>query len=412
MDVCGVAQGSGAGTLCRGVPRQRRRRPHPADALRRRSEGARRRLARPSQAAAGSDRCAAGAGRWDGTASRGGFPGDAATRGRAAAADRAVLRPGRLDRAVGAGSTPKTWAQVIRAYQDAAPRLVERWEGHRRQVHGRWRARLFRLAAGARGRGRAGGAGGARDRRGGGGAGGAGGAPLAARVGIATGLVMVGELIGEGAAQEQTVVGETPNLAARLQALAEPGQRGDQPGDPPAGRRAVRADRSRPATAEGLRRASHGLAGRGRRSRRRPLRGAAMAQHLTPLVGREHELGILLRALDLGQGRRRPGGAARRASPGSASRAWCGRCASALAGEPHIRRSATSARPITPTARCYPVIEPAGAGGAASSATTRRRTQLAKLEALLARGDAAGWTRWCRCSRRCSACRPGSAIRP
>ena len=43
------------------------------------------------------------------------------------------------------------------------------------------------------------------------------------RVGIATGLVVVGDLIGEGSAQEQSVVGETPNLAARLQALAEPG---------------------------------------------------------------------------------------------------------------------------------------------------------------------------------------------
>src|ERR1700758_2316437 len=45
---------------------------------------------------------------------------------------------------------------------------------------------------------------------------------LQARVGIATGLVVVGDLIGEGSAQEQLVVGETPNLAARLQALAEP----------------------------------------------------------------------------------------------------------------------------------------------------------------------------------------------
>ena len=45
---------------------------------------------------------------------------------------------------------------------------------------------------------------------------------LQARVGIATGLVVVGDLIGHGAAQEQSVVGETPNLAARLQALAEP----------------------------------------------------------------------------------------------------------------------------------------------------------------------------------------------
>jgi class 3 adenylate cyclase/tetratricopeptide (TPR) repeat protein len=46
--------------------------------------------------------------------------------------------------------------------------------------------------------------------------------PLQVRIGIATGLVVVGDLIGAGAAQEQAVVGETPNLAARLQALAEP----------------------------------------------------------------------------------------------------------------------------------------------------------------------------------------------
>jgi class 3 adenylate cyclase len=45
---------------------------------------------------------------------------------------------------------------------------------------------------------------------------------LQARVGIATGLVVVGDVIGAGPAQEQSVVGETPNLAARLQALAEP----------------------------------------------------------------------------------------------------------------------------------------------------------------------------------------------
>jgi class 3 adenylate cyclase len=48
------------------------------------------------------------------------------------------------------------------------------------------------------------------------------GEPLAARVGIATGLVIVGDLVGAGAAQERAVVGETPNLAARLQAVAEP----------------------------------------------------------------------------------------------------------------------------------------------------------------------------------------------
>jgi class 3 adenylate cyclase/predicted ATPase len=50
------------------------------------------------------------------------------------------------------------------------------------------------------------------------------GEALGARIGIATGLVVVGDLVGKGAAQEQAVVGETPNLAARLQALAAPGQ--------------------------------------------------------------------------------------------------------------------------------------------------------------------------------------------
>jgi class 3 adenylate cyclase/predicted ATPase len=47
-------------------------------------------------------------------------------------------------------------------------------------------------------------------------------APLQTRVGIATGLVVVGDLIGSGASQEQAIVGETPNLAARLQGIAVP----------------------------------------------------------------------------------------------------------------------------------------------------------------------------------------------
>jgi class 3 adenylate cyclase/predicted ATPase len=47
-------------------------------------------------------------------------------------------------------------------------------------------------------------------------------APLRTRVGIATGLVVVGDLIGSGASQEQAIVGETPNLAARLQGVAGP----------------------------------------------------------------------------------------------------------------------------------------------------------------------------------------------
>ena len=47
-------------------------------------------------------------------------------------------------------------------------------------------------------------------------------APLQTRVGIATGLVVVGDLVGSGEAQERSIVGETPNLAARLQGIAAP----------------------------------------------------------------------------------------------------------------------------------------------------------------------------------------------
>ena len=48
------------------------------------------------------------------------------------------------------------------------------------------------------------------------------GSPLQVRVGIATGLVVVGDLIGSGEGQERGIVGETPNIAARLQGIAEP----------------------------------------------------------------------------------------------------------------------------------------------------------------------------------------------
>src|SRR3954464_3078988 len=51
-----------------------------------------------------------------------------------------------------------------------------------------------------------------------------GGEPLQVRIGIATGLVVIGEPIGAGDSRQQTAVGETPNRAARLQSLAGPGQ--------------------------------------------------------------------------------------------------------------------------------------------------------------------------------------------
>jgi len=120
-----------------------------------------------------------------------------------------------------------------------------------------------------------------------------GGEPLAARVGIATGLVMVGELIGEGAAQEQAVVGETPNLAARLQALAAPGSVVISQ----ATRRLIGglfelADLG-PQRLKGFAEplAAFRVEGEGGAEGRFE---ALHGEHLTPVVGREHELGILL----------------------------------------------------------------------------------------------------------------------
>ena len=115
---------------------------------------------------------------------------------------------------------------------------------------------------------------------------------LAARVGIATGLVVVGDLVGTDEARERTVIGETPNLAARLQGVAAPGQvvvadgtrrlvgglfevqdLGEQSlkgfGEPVRVHRVIR-----PGVAEGRFEALHGAS-------------------LAPMVGREQEIAVL-----------------------------------------------------------------------------------------------------------------------
>jgi len=118
---------------------------------------------------------------------------------------------------------PEDMGQVIRAYQDCCAQVVRRWDGHIAKYLGDGVLTYFgypkaheddaeravraglelvqavgKLATAA-------------------------GGVLAVRVGIATGPVVVGDLIGDDEARERAVVGETPNLAARLQALAEPG---------------------------------------------------------------------------------------------------------------------------------------------------------------------------------------------
>ncbi|NCF82294.1 MAG: AAA family ATPase [Proteobacteria bacterium] len=116
---------------------------------------------------------------------------------------------------------------------------------------------------------------------------------LSIRIGIATGPVVVGDLIGEGASRENAVVGETPNVAARLQALAEPGSVIIAPGTYAlTGRQFEYQDAG-----------THGIKGIAEPVRtwrvigRSAARSRFEALHrsmLTPLIGREHEIALLL----------------------------------------------------------------------------------------------------------------------
>uniref|UniRef100_UPI003F9BDF99 AAA family ATPase n=1 Tax=Roseiarcus sp. TaxID=1969460 RepID=UPI003F9BDF99 len=118
------------------------------------------------------------------------------------------------------------------------------------------------------------------------------GAPLHARVGVATGNVVVGDLLGSGEAQERGVVGDTPNLAARLQGIAEPdGVVIDEGTRELLGNLFELQDLG---TREGDRETRAGLGGAGREPGRQPLE-ALHGTALTPLVGREEECELLLR---------------------------------------------------------------------------------------------------------------------
>jgi class 3 adenylate cyclase/pimeloyl-ACP methyl ester carboxylesterase len=190
---------------------------------------------------------------------------------------------------------PEDARAAIRAYQDGCAEVIGRWQGHiakylgdgvlayfgwpRAQEDAAERAvraglELVASVAGLE----------------------AGGAPLAARVGIASGLVVVGDLMGEGAAREEAVVGETPNLAARLQALAEPGTVVIAPATRRLLGGLIALDDLGEHRLKGFAqpvRAWRALGGNSTRSRFEALRGG----RLSPLVGREQELELLGEAL-------------------------------------------------------------------------------------------------------------------
>jgi len=124
------------------------------------------------------------------------------------------------------------------------------------------------------------------------------GTPLASRIGIATGIVIVGDMVGSGATQEAAVVGETPNLAARLQAVARPDQivlpqetlslLGDVFALEPLGEQHLKGI-SDPVTA-------FGVVGENSRESRFEARQSG---NLNPIVGREREIDLMLERWEL-----------------------------------------------------------------------------------------------------------------
>ena len=227
--------------------------------------------------------------------------------------------------------------------------------------------------------------------------------PLQTRVGIATGLVVVGEMTDAGGAQERGIIGETPNIAAQLQALAEPNI-------------VVIAESTRKLLGNlfdlqdlgtkdlkgivGPVRAWAALRPSLAASRFEALHGSG----LTDLVGREEELELLLRRWSrakAGEGQV----VLLSGEPGIGKSRLTAALLEAIASEPHTSVCAISARRSTPTAPFIPTIgQIERAAGFTRDDTSQAK--LDKLDALLAqsatspqrcgafRRDAVGAQRW------------------
>ncbi len=204
---------------------------------------------------------------------------------------------------------------------------------------------------------------------------------LAARIGIATGLVVVGDLTGEGAAQEEAVIGETPNLAARLQGIAEPNAVVISPST-----RQLLGDVFEIADL-----GQHALKGIGQPVR--PLRvigeratesrfEASHVAGLTPFSGREQEVALLLDRWQLAKG-----GEGQMVllsgEPGIGKSRIAHMLRERIAGEPHTRLR-YQCLPYYTNSALHPIIAQLEfAAGFAPNDTPERK--LEKLEAMLAR---------------------------
>ena len=207
------------------------------------------------------------------------------------------------------------------------------------------------------------------------------GEALAVRVGIATGLVVIGELIGEGAAREEAVVGETPNLAARLQTVASP----DELLIGPMTRRLVggafELEELGPQALKGF--ALPVPVWRVSGIRSVESRFEARASELTPMVGREQEVALLLERWQ--QAKDREGQAVLLSGePGIGKSRIAQAVVEQVEADPHIRLRFQCSPHYTTTA-FHPFVEHfERAAGFARDDTPS--TKLDKLEVVLAQG--------------------------
>jgi hypothetical protein len=233
--------------------------------------------------------------------------------------------------------------------------------------------------------------------------------PLQARVGIATGLVVVGDLIGSGAAQEQAVVGETPNLAARLQAGAAPDS--------------IAIDQTTHRLLGGLfeYRDLGGIDAKGFANRvqayevvRQSMvesRFEALRTATTPLIGRDEEIDLLLRRWE--QAKRGDGCVVLiSGEPGIGKSRIAQTIVEQLSGEPHTRLRYFCS-PHHQDSALYPSIaQLERVAGFRREDTAEQR--LEKLEAVLVQGTndlKEAWWRSCCRSRRATAICPSISAR-
>ena len=229
-------------------------------------------------------------------------------------------------------------------------------------------------------------------------------AALQTRVGIATGLVVVGDLIGSGASQEQAIVGETPNLAARLQGIAEPNSVVIAASTRKLIGNLFELDDLGPQNLKGISgpvRAWAALRPSSVESRFE----AMHASGLTELVGREEEIEILLRRwskIKTGEGQV----VLLSGEPGIGKSRLTAALMERLAGEPHTRLRYFCSPQHTDSA-LYPIISQMerAAGFATTILRNRSRTSSMRFWRRASRRD-----RMRRCLLRCFRCRTTDVI--